>query len=857
MHLPIRFATLLLLLLAWTATANADPPGPAQRRCMLALAQAATLVAEAAGKHTLACLRATARGQQPAAQTSACLAATSRELRHAQAKTRALAGKRCDAAPSFGPRGAEAIHAAFSAVADVRPLLGADLAATLETADPATTRCQLAIAREFAAYTHTETRAYRHCLEQGLARGQVQSAADLQACIGAHSARLEQAQRRARTRLAARCEGMDGQRAYPGRCAESPPGQLGACLTQQAHCGTCAALNQAGQLDAICHGAQDGYRDGVALGHCGFQAKPSVARQWDEEALAAIRRDNPRPPVHARNLFHMALAMYDAWAAYDAQAQAYLAAEHPLSTDGDRAIAVSFAAYRVLAARYSESLALGYLASQDSFVARMRRLGFDPDYTTTHGDAPAAVGNRIAAAVLAFGLDDGANESTNYADYGYQPVNAPLAVKQPDIELAGLDLNRWQPLALDRIIGQNGVPLPGTLQSFIGSHWGEVIPFALTRSAPDQLYLDPGPPPRLGGEGEAAFREQVLQVIGMSSQLDPDDGVTMDISPASLGHNPLGSNAGSGYPLNPVSGTAYAPQIVPRADFGRVLAEYWADGPSSETPPGHWNLIANQVADTSGFERRFAGQGPVLDALEWDVKTYFALNGALHDAAIAGWGAKRKYDGVRPITMIRGMAKYGQSSDPALPSHHPLGLPLRAGLVESMTAESSAPGQRHAHLLAEGGRIGDIAVLAWPGGPADPATESSGVRWVLGKAWVPFQRATFVTPAFPGYFSGHSVFSRSAAEVLAALTGSAYFPGGLREFVAPANAFLQFERGPSREVRLQWASYFDAADQAGQSRLWGGIHVEADDFTGRRVGHDIGIAAFARAAAYFDGTAAP
>ena len=89
------------------------------------------------------------------------------------------------------------------------------------------------------------------------------------------------------------------------------------------------------------------------------------------------------------------------------------------------------------------------------------------------------------------------------------------------------------------------------------------------------------------------------------------------------------------------------------------------------------------------------------------------------------------------------------------------------------------------------------------------------------------------------------------------LTGSEYFPGGLGEFAVAQNGFLQFEIGPSGPVRLQWARYFDAADQAGQSRLWGGIHVEADDFTGRTRGHEIGIAAFDKAVTYFDGTAVP
>jgi hypothetical protein len=109
-----------------------------------------------------------------------------------------------------------------------------------------------------------------------------------------------------------------------------------------------------------------------------------------------------------------------------------------------------------------------------------------------------------------------------------------------------------------------------------------------------------------------------------------------------------------------------------------------------------------------------------------------------------------------------------------------------------------------------------------------------------------------VTPSFQGYISGHSTFSRAAAEVLTAITGSEYFPGGLSERRITAGTF-RIENGPSADVVLQWASYYDAADQAGQSRLFGGIHVQADDFTGRIVGSTCGKDAWALAQHYYAG----
>ena len=113
-----------------------------------------------------------------------------------------------------------------------------------------------------------------------------------------------------------------------------------------------------------------------------------------------------------------------------------------------------------------------------------------------------------------------------------------------------------------------------------------------------------------------------------------------------------------------------------------------------------------------------------------------------------------------------------------------------------------------------------------------------------------------MTPAFPGYVSGHSTFSRSGAVVLSQFTGSAYFPGGSSE-VTFATDYLHFEAGPSEPVTLRWATYADASDQAGQSRLWGGIHVIHDDWDGRLIGAEIGANALAKARSYYDGTAQP
>ena len=510
--------------------------------------------------------------------------------------------------------------------------------------------------------------------------------------------------------------------------------------------------------------------------------------------------------------------------------------------------AISYAAYRVLSHRYKD--AAGGMKSLRQFDDLMDALCYPVDRTSTKGGSAAALGNRIARRIIQAGLEDGSREAEGYYSPDYQPVNEPLIVELPGAVME--DPNRWQPLALEVSFTQNGQPLPVGPQEFIGPHWGNVTSFALPPASEAGLPIDPGPPPLLGDpESDRAFKDSAVDVIRFSSLLDPRDGVTEDISPAALGANPLGTYDGSGYDVNPVTGQPYEPNVVPRADFARVLAEFWADGPDSETPPGHWNTLANAVTDTPGFERRIGGVGEELDALEWDVKMYLALNGAVHDAAIAAWGCKGHYDYVRPISMIRYMGGLGQSSDPAGPSYHPDGLPLEEGLVEVITDESAAPGERHEHLAEH---IGEVAIHTWTGNPEDPESGLGGVDWIRAKEWVPYQLETFVTPSFAGYVSGHSTFSRAAAEVLTLMTGSEYFPGGLGTWTVPAG-WLEFEAGPSQDVELQWATYYDAADQAGISRLYGGIHVPDDDLRGRVMGSQCGKDAWAMAGRYFDGSA--
>jgi hypothetical protein len=287
-----------------------------------------------------------------------------------------------------------------------------------------------------------------------------------------------------------------------------------------------------------------------------------------------------------------------------------------------RETAISHAAYRILRWRFRASP--GAVVTLRALDERFLSLGLDPSFTDTTGDSPAALGNRIAAAYLALGAQDNANERNDYANRFYESVNPPLVMNDPgnpDLQ----DPNRYQPLQLPFFLDQAGNPVSAGFPEFLSPEWGQVTAFALDPADLEIVqrdgfdywtFHDPGAPPQLGGPGDQAYKDGFAQVVEWSGLLDPAQGETIDISPATNGNGPLAFLGVRGHPFNPATGRPYTPQRVPAGDYYRVLAEFWADGPDSETPPGHWFTIANGVSDHPMLDRRIAGRGAVVDALE-------------------------------------------------------------------------------------------------------------------------------------------------------------------------------------------------------------------------------------------------
>jgi hypothetical protein len=292
------------------------------------------------------------------------------------------------------------------------------------------------------------------------------------------------------------------------------------------------------------------------------------------------------------------------------------------------------------------------------------------------------------------------------------------------------DVNAWQPLRY--VDGGGNVVTP----KFVGAHWQRVTTFAVS---PGSLRSSNGP----ARYGSADFLAQARELLDLSVGL---------------------------------------------TDEQKVIAEYWADGPHSELPPGHWDLFAQYVA-------RRDHHGDQSHGLEQDVKLFFALTNAIADAGCCAWDNKRSFDSVRPITAIRTLFQ-GQS------------------------------------------------VRAWAG-------PYQGTKTIDGAAWFPYQPTTFPTPPFPEYSSGHSNFSAAGAEILKLFTGNDRF-GGSAIFRAGSS---RIEPGavPSNDVTLSWATFSDAANQAGLSRRYGGIHFEQGDLDARATGRIAARKVWEKAQVYWHG----
>ncbi len=515
----------------------------------------------------------------------------------------------------------------------------------------------------------------------------------------------------------------------------------------------------------------------VLLGVSPAQAEPNIVLRWNDAMLDAFAKNPPAPTATCWRMYVVSASMFEAWTPYDEVAVGPLfggALRRPAAqrTEEYKREAVSQAAYIALST---------ILPNQEpDFRALLTELGYAPSKNRGFGN-PAGLARRVTEAVLADRYDDGSNAANGFTQIvsdTYPTLYVPLNSPDPNAPNAPggpeFHVNHWQPLRVPTgtlkdadgfPIADNDDPTTYRDQAYLTPHWGAVRPFALESGS----QFRPVPPPQFG-----SF-EPYTDALGVTTTSDEACHKQFD--------EVLAISAAL-------------------TDREKVIAEFWADGPRTWTPPGHWNQLAHGISIRD------------VHTLDDDVKMFFALNGALLDAGIACWESKRAYDLVRPVSAIR---------------HHYF----------------------------------DQMIMAW-GGP------DKGTQLIQGKDWRPYQSLTFVTPAFPEYVSGHSSFSRAAREVLLAFSGTdAMYDGvtrlgedfdkdGVEDYFGQHIAVpgtLTFEHGPAETVTLRWNTLLEAAQEAGLSRLYGGIHIQDGNLRAQELGSQIGPLAFAKAKSYWTGEA--
>jgi hypothetical protein len=295
------------------------------------------------------------------------------------------------------------------------------------------------------------------------------------------------------------------------------------------------------------------------------------------------------------------------------------------------------------------------------------------------------------------------------------------------------------------------------------------------------------------------------------------------------------TGVGAGMPPTPSDGTCsspnYAVQSPATPQWGRIkmfgplaASQFRVTGPP-KNPDGSNSTVdiqreindAANLDDVKKAKAEYWADGPASvfppghdfifaqalsrrkgHSLDTDAKLFFMLGNAMMDASIASWYQKYKYDSVRPITAIR---------------NHP--------------------------------DFKNKDVNSWLG-------PNKGFGTVKGSQWMPYQALHVVTPPFPEYVSGHSTFSGAGATILSSFFGEAF-----GAYVVIPKGSSSFESNtPVAPVTLSWPTFTSAADEAGWSRRYGGIHFYTGDNHGRALGRQVAQYVYSSAQNYIQGRTA-
>jgi|GEM_PF-5997265 len=320
--------------------------------------------------------------------------------------------------------------------------------------------------------------------------------------------------------------------------------------------------------------------------------------------------------------------------------------------------------------------------------------------------------------------------------------------------------------------------------------WTPEYSFNSNSATPLQVYLTP----TWGDVQDRLFPTEQIQALAAQAEapeaflLDPHDTYDLQLGliyddgqgpGVAIGPDQIGQTINPGFINQANEVVAYSRQLTdPEGHLYKGIAQFWENAGGTAFPPGTWMKF---------------GQFASLDhhnSLGDDAKLFLGLGASVYAASIGAWDLKLQADYARPIRVIRELSRFG--------------------LMEDADQDPTNGSQFQAYVRGQ------------------------GLQTINGTDWETYQSPGPYSPPFPECVSGHSTFSAAAADFLTNFYGSGEF-GGQVTF----NLSFPYD-APNQSVSLSWDTWKGAAQEAGFSRLWGGIHFLDGNSEGQKLGAAIG-----------------
>lgn len=222
----------------------------------------------------------------------------------------------------------------------------------------------------------------------------------------------------------------------------------------------------------------------------------------------------------------------------------------------------------------------------------------------------------------------------------------------------------------------------------------------------------------------------------------------------------------------------------------KMLAEYWAGGPHTVTPPGMWMVFMDVVIRSNGI------------CLVDEIKNYAVVASGLYQSSITAWRLKRIFMQARPVQKLR-QYYYDEA--------------ISQGWNSETLGQYWLPYQEL-----------NFVTPSFPDNPSGHSTFSSTSAklfcYLLGTDQINLKNPV-----------SNLEILRYFSPVLTHMTDFSIN----NVFIFPKTSQV-LASDPTCGVSLGWSTWSDMAQSSGKSRIYGGIHVESSNQSGLFLGKSIG-----------------